>query len=81
LTPYFCIFLEKYKKYFFSINLVISLFLFYFCVLKINHENYKKNIKIQKNLENKIKKYIAAIEIGSIIEYHKQKLSLEIFGP
>jgi len=52
LTPYFCLFLEKYKIYFFLVNLVISLFLFYFCVLKINRENYKK----YKNTKNSKKK-------------------------
>jgi hypothetical protein len=38
---------KKHKKYTFSINLVILLFLFNFFVLK-NHENHKKNKKIKK---------------------------------
>jgi predicted metal-dependent hydrolase len=47
------------------------------CVKK-NHEN--TNTKIQQNLEDK-KKYMARVEIGPIIEYYEQKLSLRIFVP
>jgi hypothetical protein len=45
--------------------LLYSLFLFNYCALKINHENHKKYKKIKKIKKNK--KYIARVEIGSII--------------